>query len=283
MKKLLIAMLIFVVLIVLTAIGVFVYLDTAAKAAVEKGGTYATGVTTTLKSADVKPFAGQFAMDGLNVANPDGYDTKHFMTLASGDVALSLGSLMDDTIRLPHLKLSDIDMNLVKKDGKANYQTILDNLKKLSPEKPDPNAKKYVIETVDIRNVNVHVNMLGQNVDVPIETITLKNVGTGGQGVDIAQLSGVLIKSIFTAVVQQGGGLIPTDLLGDLTKGLGDLANLDKLGEIADIGGEIAGKAGDAAQQAADEAKKKAEELANKAKEGLGGILGGDKPKSDGQ
>ena len=230
MKKLLIAMLIFVVLIVLAAIGVFLYLDSAAKAAVEKGGTYAMGVNTTLKSADVKPFAGQFAMDGLNVANPDGFDSKHFMTLGTGDVALSLGSLMDATIRLPLLKLSDSDMNLEKKDGKANYQTILDNLKKLSPEKPDPNAKKYVIETVEIRDVNVHVNMLG-----------------------------------------------------DLTKGLGDLANLDKLGEIADIGGGIAGKAGEAAQQAADEAKKKAEELANKAKEGLGGILGGDKPKPDGK
>lgn len=284
-KKLVIAILIFVVMLAAVAGGVILTLDSAAKTAVEKGGTFAMGVNTTLTKADVKPFAGQFEMNGLTVANPEGYQTKHFMTLGKGDVALSIGSIMQDTIRLPHLKLSDIDLNMEKKDGKANYQQIIDNLKKLSSDKPaDPNAKKFVIELVEISNVKVHADVMGKMVDVPIEMITLKNVGAGGAGVDIGQLLGVITKSVFAAVVQAGGGLIPADMMGDLTKGLGDLANLDKLGEIANVKavGELAGKAGEAAKQAAEEAGKAADDLANKAKEGLGGVLGGgDKDKKD--
>ncbi len=273
------------VLIVFFIVGAFVlsfYVNSIAKAAVEKGGTYALGVSTTLKSASVKPLAGDFAMSGLIVANPSGYDTNHYLTLGKGDVAVSLGTLMDDTVKLPHLKLADIDMNLEKKEGKANYQAIMDNLKKLSSDKPaDPDAKKYVIEAVDIRNVMVHVTIMGQNIDVPIDQITLKNVGSDGSGVDMAQLSGLIVKSVFAAVAQNAGGLIPTEMLGDLTKGLEGLADLDKHAEIADVKavGELAGKATEEAGKAAKEIG----DITDKAKEGLGGLLGGDKDnKKDG-
>lgn len=287
MKKLIKLIALLVVVLIIALVAAFFYINSIAKTAVEKGGTYALGVSTTLRSAGVKPLAGEFSMSGLNVANPEGYKSSHFLTLGEGDVAVSLGTLMKDVVKLPHLNLSDIDMNLEKKDGKANYQAIMDNLKKLSSDKPaDPNAKKFVIENVNIRNVKVHVDMMGQNVEVPIESITLKNVGSDGSGVDMGQLAGVLTKSIFAAVVQAGGGLIPTEMLGDLTNGLAGLANLDKLGEIANVKalGDLAGKAGEIAGEAGkavEGAGKAAEDIADKAKEGLGGLLGGDKDKKD--
>jgi uncharacterized protein involved in outer membrane biogenesis len=291
MKTLAKLLVVLIIVFIVAAVVLSFYVNSIARTAVEKGGTYALGVNTTLKGASIQPLAGGFSMSGLNVANPDGYDSSHFLTLGAGDVAVSLGTLMDDTVKLPHLKLADIDMHLEKKDGKANYQAIMDNLKKLSSDKPaDPDAKKFTIETVDIRNVMVHVNMMGQNIDVPIEAITLKNVGSGGEGVDLAQLSGVIVKSVFAAVAQNAGNLIPAEMLGDLTKGLEGLADLDKLAQIADVKavGELAGKAAEQAGKAAEQAGKAAEEigakagdLTNKAKEGLGGLLGDDKDKKD--
>ncbi len=278
MKKLIKLLAVLVVVIIVALVAAFFYINSIAKTAVERGGTYALGVNTTLKSAGVKPLAGEFTMDGLTVANPDGYKSSHFLTLGNGDVAVSLPTLMKSVVTLPHLNLSDIDMNLEKKDGKANYQTIMDNLKKLSSDKPaDPNAKKFVIESIDIRKVLVHVDMMGKTVNVPIESITMKNIGSDGSGVDMGQLTGVITKAVFAAVVESGGGLIPTEMLGDLTSGLAGLANLDKLGEVVNVKalGDLAGKAG-------EDAKKAAEDLTNKAKEGLGGILGGDKKKESG-
>ncbi len=287
MKKLLTIVLILVMILVVAVLAGFFYIDVVAKTAVEKGGRFALGVPTSLETADVKPLGGAFRMNGLTVANPDGYDTSHFLALKDGDMAVALGTLMSDTVRLPHLKLSGIDMNMEKKDGKANYQVILDNLKKLTPEQPDPNAKKFVIETVEISDIMVHVKMLGQNISLPIDTITLKNVGEGGAGgVDLAELIGVVMKGVFAAITQVGGNLIPSEMLGDLTQGLAGLANLDKLGEVANVkavgelagkAGELAGEAGKAAGEAIGGAKEAADDIANKAKQGLGGLLGGDK------
>jgi hypothetical protein len=88
---------------------------------------------------------------------------------------------------------------------------------------------------------------------------------------------GVIVKAVFEAVIQKAGDVIPADVLTDLSQGVKDLANLDKLAEIADIQalGELAGKAGEEAGKAAKELG----EIGDKAKQGLGGLIGGDKDK----
>jgi hypothetical protein len=277
MKKLIkLVVLLVVVVVGLLVAGVF-YIDSIAKRAVEKGGTYALGVNTSLRKADVRILSGEFTLNGLRVDNPQGYDADHFLRLGEGDVAISLTSLREDVVRLPTLKLATLDVNLQKKDGKANYQVILDNLKKLSSDRPA--EQKYVIDTVDLRRITVHVNALGQNLDVPIDRIRLKNVGSaeGADGLPMAELMGVIVKAVFEAVIQKAGDVIPADVLTDLSQGVKDLANLDKLAEIADIQalGELAGKAGEEAGKAAKELG----EIGDKAKQGLGGLIGGDKDK----
>lgn len=289
MKKLIRLVLILVVLIIAGVVAAFFYIDTIAKSAVERGGTYALGVDTKLKSASVHLFSGQFTMSGLNVANPQGYDADHFLRLGDGDVAVTLASLRQDVIRLPTLSLKTLDVNLEKKGDKANYQVILDNLKKLSSgEKPAAaeGGAKYVIDNVDIRRINVHVKLLGQNLDVPIDHVRLKNVGTadGANGLSMSQVAGVIVKAVFDAVVQKAGNILPADIMGDLTNRVKDLANFDKLAQIAEIGDVksaiegVVGGAGLPVGGGADDLKKKADDLANKAKEGLGGVLGGSKP-----
>ena len=276
MKKL-IRLVVLLVLLIIVALGAaWFYIDTIARSAVERGGTYATGVKTSLKRANVKVFSGQFVMSELTFANPEGYQSDHFLTLGKGNVALTLASLREDVIRLPHLNLSDLDMNLEKKDGKANYQVIIDNLKKLSSGSSE-GGKKYVIDRVNLRNITAHVKVLGQNLDVPIEKITLKDVGSGGNGLQMSELTGVIVKAVFEAVVKQAGNLgvqLPAELLSDLTHGLSQLGDLDKLAEVADIEA-----VGDVTKKAAEEATKAAEDLTKKAGEGIGKILGGDKDK----
>jgi hypothetical protein len=276
MRKLIWLVIILVVLLAAGLIAAFFYIDAIARQAVERGGTYALGVNTTLRKADVKVFSGAVTLNGLRVDNPEGFAADHFLRLGEGDVAVSLASLRQEVVRLPTLTLKTIDVNLEKKDGKANYRVILDNLKKLSGDRPTEGAQKYVIETVDIRRVTVHVTALGQNLDVPIDRIRLKNVGSGegADGLPMAELTGVIVKAVFQAVVQKAGGVIPADVLNDLSSGVKELANLDRLAEIADV--EVVS---DVAGKAAEEIGAKAGDIADKAKEGLGGLLGGDKDK----
>lgn len=285
-------------LLIVLVVGVVIFglsrIDSIFKAAVEKGGTYAMGVDTKLASADVKLTQGSVAMSGLTVANPTGYKSDKFFGLGSGSVQVALPTLDKPVIEVPTLKLSDIRVNLEKADGKANYKVILDNLAKLSGGKSQPapssgNEKKFIINDVDIRNVVVHVDLIPQGgaltqVDVPIEEIKLKNVGTASGGLPAGELAKVIIKAVLTVATEKGGGLIPADVLGDLQ------SHLAQLGDLQSMGIEVQGKLNEAAAKAAEDLKKKADEAVQEGKKELDktieegkkrleGLIPGGKPK----
>jgi len=309
-KLLLVLVVLLVLLVAIAGVAAFSYVDTIAKRAVEKGGTYALGVDTTLGGADVGIMSGTFAMNDLKVANVAGYPAPHFLTLGDASVAISLESLREPTVVLPKLHLDSIDVRLEKKDGAANYNVILDNLKKVSGgsgDKPAPQPapgeeKKFIITDLSITKVVVHVDVFGAGgapaalgnalgaltkVTVPIDEIKLQNVGkTGdgvaGSGVTISQLTNIIVQAVLAAAVENGGGLIPADILGDLRGKLASLGDLSKLDlkvlgdakatveDLTKTVDEVQKKVEDAAKQgekAIDDAKKVFEGLIPKKKD----------------
>jgi hypothetical protein len=280
-----------VVLVVVALVAVVYYIDAIAKRGVEAGATFALGVPTTLETADVGILSGEFSMSGLTVSNPPGFDAPHFLRLNDGGVAVSLGSLREDTVELPHLTLSGIDVNLQKKPDGSNFQAILANLKRFEGDgsKPadDAGGKKFVIRKVEVKDIHVHADVVPiggslTRVDVPIESIVLNDVGSGGSGVNMSELANVLFKAIFAAVLQKGGGILPADMLKDLgggleqLKGLGDL-NVQVAGQALQDFGKSLGGAGEGVGQAVENVGKSIGEGAEKALEGVGDLFGGGK------
>ncbi|UCD75857.1 MAG: hypothetical protein JSV91_02850 [Phycisphaerales bacterium] len=292
--KLVVALIAIVVIVIVAA---FYFIDHIAKAGIEGGATYALGVETTLDEADVGVFSAEFSMAGLNVSNPEGFDTSHFFNLSSGGTKVDLNTLRSDTVKLPHLTLAGLDMNLEKKGGKSNYDVILDNLKRLeSGEKPEAESgegKDFVIEEVIITDVNVHVDMLPvggeiSRVVVPIDEIRLTNVGTGEDGgVKFSELFGVLLKAVLMAVVQNGADL-PGEIVGELQNGLAGLRPLGDMGVgvVTEIGGQlqdITGQFEGVVEGAGDigEGLGEVGEEVEGALKGLGDLFGGDKKDKD--
>lgn len=257
-------------------------IDGIAKAAIEKGGTHALGVPTHLRNANVGVLSGTFAMHGLRVDNPPGYSAPHFLTLGRGGVAVSLGTLRQDTVELPELRLESITASLERKGGSSNYQTILDHLKGLSGDKPKPSekpkdeeGKKFVVRELLIRDVRVSLDVFGAPdgalkkltaVNIPIDEIRLKNVGqtgtgVGGTGVSMGELASIIVRAVLAAAVEKGGDLIPADILGDLKGSLASLGNLEGLGlnVVANAKGVVENLAGEAGK-VAEEGKKVVEE-----------------------
>jgi len=300
-RKLIIA---FVVLLVLAFLVTYWSIDSVARRAVEKQATQALGVDTSVNLLTLGLFSGELKMHGLNVANPNGFESKHFLKLGKGEVAVSLGSLMGDRVEVPTLELSDIDLNLEKKGKEANYQVILNNLK--GQDNQDPNAqpgKKFIIRTIAIRNVTIHLDMYplpgiggkATRLDLePIPEIVLKDVGSDADnGVAISEVTNIIVKAVMQAVVKKAGGVLPAEITAEL---VGSLAQLDGLGKVGIeiVGGttKIAGEAlgeigkqlpGDAGKAVGDigkgvgKAGEKAKEGADKVLEGVGDLLGGKK------
>jgi uncharacterized protein involved in outer membrane biogenesis len=295
-----------VVLLVLVAAGVgfAVYkVNDIAKVAIEKGGTYAMGVPTTVGGVNISLTGGTFALSDLRIANPAGFAAPHFFTLGKGGVAVSLASLNQPIVTLPEFTLDGIDARIERKGDTANYRAILDNLARLGgggggssgTPAPDPAGgaeKKFIISTLTIRNVKVHADLLGAQgavgdalnaatkVTIPIDEIRLTNVGrtgagVGGSGVTMSQLASIIVQAVLGAAAEKGGGVLPADLLGDLQ---GQLA---KVGDIKNLGMTVAGEAKATVErvgkQVEGEAKKAVEEGRKAVEEGLKGLLPGGK------
>ncbi len=268
-----------VVVLVGIVVIVFMSIDSIAKTAIVRGSTYALGVQTTLGSADIGILSGEFTMKGLKVANPEGFESDFFLHLDEGFLAVSLGSLRQDTVEVPTLALTGIDINLEKRSGKANYKIITDNLKRFeSTDSGDDGAqadagkpgKKFVVHEIIIRDLNVKVDFGLTRMEIPIEEVRMTEVGS--ESMTTAELTNRVIKMILAAIVKNGAQL-PADLVNDLggalaeLGGLGDMTvsetvrTVGKVLDGLDMGSQDAGKAiGDAI-------------------EGLGGLFGEKKKK----
>ncbi len=303
MKKVLIAL---VVLVLVVGLGIagLVYFGTGKilKMGIEKGGTYATGVDTTVDRVKLSLTKGTFDMDGFKMANPPGFSTPHFIALVDTNVTLNAAASGKNVVTLSSLTLSGIDLILDKGGNPSNYNTVLNNLKRFeSGEKGPPpaesEARRVVIESLVIEDVGVRLaNMPGLSVvagDVAVRVprIELRDVGKDNP-MSTGEVIGLVVKTVLAASIEAGGGIIPGDVLGDLKGGLGSLRSLSDLGitGVGDLGKAIEGQigaAGEQVQKALDEAKKAGEDLqkqadgikdsVNEAKDNLKNIFGGNK------
>ena len=268
-----------VVVLVGIVVIVIMSIDSIAKAAIVRGSTYALGVQTTLRSADVGILSGEFAMSGLTVANPEGFESDHFLQLDQGFLAVSLGSLLQDTVEVPTLALTGIDINLEKRGGKANYKIITDNLKRFESGGTGKDGaqadagkpgKRFVVHEIIIRDLHVTVDLVPvggalTRLEVPIEEVRMTEVGS--ESMTTAELTDRIIKMILAAIVTNGARL-PADLVNDLGGALAALGDLGKMtvSETVMTVGKVVEGLGKGPQEAI--------KSIGDAVEGLGGLFG---------
>jgi hypothetical protein len=308
--KLLLKIVLVLVLLVAVVIGagalyVASHVNSLAKKGIESGGTYALGVQTTVQDVSLSIMKGELEIEHLKVANPAGFAAPHFLDLKDGDLAVNLSSLQSDVIEVPTLHLSGIDVNLERKDGNANYKAILDNLQKLrsGSSSSSSSSKKLIIRDLQIIGIRVHADMLGGSkplgqvvgavtkLDVPIEKIQLTDVGrTGagvkGTGVTVEELTSIIVQAVLAAAAENGGGILPADLLGDLQSRIASLGGLDQLGAtVVGKAGDTAKKFGQGAQKAIDDVGKAAGkavgDVGDKVKDAIDNIIPGKKDDKD--
>lgn len=276
MKKLFKILFSLALVIVLAVVASIVFIDQAAKAAVERGGTFALGVPTHLGSADVSLLRGRLGLESLQVANPPGFKNENFLALAKGELELDMKTLRKETLVVPHLLLEGIALDLARNDGGTNFGVVLDHLQrfesKKKPSEPAPKeeGKKVILREVVIRGTTVSLD-IGQSIagfqstTFTLPEIVLRDLGSESGGDTISSQFSKILRALLDKAMESGASLIPPDLLADLQNRLGQLGQLDQLpGALLDEGkqqlqetlDELKQKAGDAKQQLGEEWKK---------------------------
>jgi len=285
-------------LIVLLVLVAFLMIDSIAKTGIERGSTYALGVPTTLNSADVKVFGGEFAMKGLTVSNPEGFSTPHFLALGDGGVSVEFATLRGEVVTLPTLTLDGISVYLQRADGKTNYGAIMENLRRFESGDVPADApkaeggKKFAIDRVLITDVTVNIDLAPVSgglseltkMEVKVPRIELTNLGKGDtQPMELAQVTATIVKAILAAVAQNAGQL-PGDLGAQLQSGLAQLQSLDSLGvELEAAAARIMEDVQDQIDGARDRIDDGIKDIGDQIGDGLDGLLPGGIPRPGGR
>ena len=274
------------------------FIDSIAREGIEQGATYALGVDTTVAEMDIKlrPTV-KVGIHELQVNNPEGFESPHFVKLEEGDMRFAVASAMTDTLEVPFIGLRGFDVHLEKQDGQTNYGVILDNLAGAEEEEAAPEGggdgggepqggdeegsggKKLSIKKIVLQDVRADVDLVPQGGELTHFSITIPEIVLDDLSDDMttAELSSLIIKTLLSAILQAGAGLLPDELLQDLGGQLGALGGVafDVTGDVVKNAAVIAGDATELVGDAAGKLGEGVGNAAGKIGEGVGGAVKG--------
>lgn len=217
-----------VVVVLAIAVGAAIfYLDSIAASVIESEGTRTAGVPVAVDAVRLGLVSGRFRLQGLEIANPPGFDAPHFFKLADSSFELPLRRVLDDPIVAPRLEISGIELVLERAGGKTNYGVILDSLgSSESATSGEPSAGPgFVLQELVIRDLSARVRLApgGEltEVAVGVPEIRLTNLGSSGaQATELADVLRLVVVTSLQAVAKTGANL-PGALVADLDRRLG--------------------------------------------------------------
>ena len=272
MKKIILSILVGLLVLILAGVLIFkLFGNQMIRAGIVAGAEKALQVDVRLGNVNFKLLAGKTELKNLEIDNPKDYKHPTFLKLGRAYADLNTGSLFSDTIEINKIQLDDIAVVIEQNKTTSNLKEILDNLPKdesvesqpESESKPAPEeaGKNLLIKVLEINNVEVKAKLLpipgrADTVTFKLKPIRLENVGSE-EKINAAGLTAKVINAIAGGIVEQGSDLLPTEMVGSVTKELG------KQGQALVRAGEGLIKDG------ADTGKEATEAV----KEGLGGLF----------
>lgn len=218
MKKILVRLcIVLVVLIILAALSVHFFLDSAVKRGVETLGPKMTKVDVKLNAVHISILSGAGKLKGLVVGNPDPYKAPQSISIGTATLELKPGSLLSDKVIIKSFNLEAPEITFEGGLGGNNLSKILANLNEstsgpgstnvagATPKEEKKASKKLQVDDFQITGAKVSVILTGVSskpMTVPIPTIHLTNLGTGPEGITVTELTKLVLSEIEKAAVK---------------------------------------------------------------------------------
>ncbi len=232
MKKLLLGIAALVLLVVTGSLWwVYSSLDAQIASAIRRYGPEIAGVPVSLSSVHIAVTDGKATLRGLKVGNPDGFKTKHALSLGEISMTLDIGSLTTDVIRIKELILIKPEVTYEYASDGSNLDVIQRNIvrylsqqsgqqKKAEGSGP---GKKLIIEHLYIKNAQAHVSANALQVDavsIPLPDLHLKDIGKKSNGATAGEAAKQALNTITQQVTQSVASLSVSTAGKTLQKGV---------------------------------------------------------------
>ena len=209
-KKLLIAGGILVVILVAAVRFLGSNLDAIVKKAITRVGPEMTGVSVEVDKVGISLAGGRGEIGGLVIGNPRGYKGPHAFKLGSIVLALDKSSETADVVVIKELTIDAPDVVYDKGENGSNVEAIQRNIdeygkthfggeEKDQAANGDAAAKRFIIESLQIRNGKIRLT--GRDTVMDLPTVQLRNVGKSQGGMTGGEIAGMVVKQMTQATV----------------------------------------------------------------------------------
>ncbi|MBN1126963.1 MAG: AsmA family protein [Sedimentisphaerales bacterium] len=269
--RVLVTILVFIIIVVLI---INLFGDRALKVGIETAGSKALKVPVELDSVSLSILGGNVALKKLQVGNPEGYTNPNLLTLDSGKVQVSVDKLMGNPVKIDQITLNGATVVIEQKGLSNNLQEILKGIEKKEQDTTDQTeGKPLEITELELNNVQVQVKLLpmpgrDKDISLTLKPIQMNDLGSKDK-LDLAELATRILLAIAGGIVEQGGDLLPQEIIGPMSTTLAEAGKI-----LKDIGGQ-AGEAGKELMEKGKEIGTDAMEKGKEAVEGVGNALEG--------
>lgn len=193
---------------VLALVVLYFNLDRGVKAAVEEFGPRYTGSPVTLRRVSLSPFSGKGSLYGLEVGNPEGFQSPSALSLEEIDLALETGTLRADTIVIDTLRVQAPLIHYESGAGGSNLQALQRNISHATATgdtddawegEADKRERKVVIRDFSLASANIRYSnpLLGdESVTLAMPDIHLTGIGEKSGGVTVAEATRQIVTAI---------------------------------------------------------------------------------------
>lgn len=193
-----------VVLLLIIGVVVVVFsLDHIVKSAVESQATQQLNLKTTLSGASLSLTGGSLKLNDLEIASPPGFSAPQMMSLGQSTVTVSYGQLRNDPVHVADITLDKPKLVIENVNGELNFKKAADGMPKGEPAPAQGSSKpplKLIIDNLTVKDAVVVVRPaipgLPPEINVPVGTFTMKNVGSGD-----GNNNGAAVKDVVMQVV----------------------------------------------------------------------------------
>jgi hypothetical protein len=287
MKRRITWILLGIVALVIIALGiVWMNLNGIVRRTVETQASSSLNLPTTVQGARVSIFGGSVSLDDVAIGSPQGFAAPRMFALDGASVDVTYVELRKDPVRIDEVVIDEPKLVIEHKDGKLNFQTLMQQDSKAPPE---GEPLKVIINELRVNEAQVVLRPgipgLANEIQIPIPSFALQNIGTGEGAQNGAAIKQVVMQLVTTMAAKASeSDKLPPEvqllLKGNVEQVAREMAM--KYGEKAledvrkNLPPEVGGAVGDVL-----DATKRGEDPGKAIEKGIQGLIGGKKDDRD--
>ena len=198
---------------------IFSSLDSLVETAIEKYGSEATHTAVNVKGVNILLQEGGGAINGITVANPDGFSDPHVFTLGEINVRIDVNSLTKGIMVIDEIRIHGPEIFYeINQQGKSNLHILKQNLVGDDAKQPEPEItdksgdqetrlviRRFILDSGKVKATIMPMD--GEVKQASLSRLELTNIG-GKDGATSREISKQLVNHIIEhalqAVAQQG-------------------------------------------------------------------------------